>query len=53
MFVLQVFFSHWWLSYFRFGPVEWFWRCLSYGHWLPNMRPVSGIAELREQRTFE
>jgi uncharacterized protein len=43
VFVLQVFFSHWWLSYFRFGPVEWLWRCLSYGRWLPNMRPVYGI----------
>jgi uncharacterized protein len=43
VFVLQVFFSHWWLSYFRFGPVEWLWRCLAYGRWFPNVRPVYGI----------
>jgi uncharacterized protein len=22
-----------WLKKFKFGPVEWFWRCLSYGKW--------------------
>jgi uncharacterized protein len=43
VFVLQVFFSHWWLSYFRFGPVEWLWRCLAYGRWFPNMRLVYEI----------
>ena len=36
VFFLQVFFSHWWLSYFRYGPVEWLWRCLAYRRWLPN-----------------
>jgi len=29
-FALQVAFSHWWLRRFRFGPVEWLWRALSY-----------------------
>ena len=27
---LQVPFSSWWLSRFRFGPFEWLWRTLSY-----------------------
>ena len=31
----QIFFSHWWLGKFRFGPLEWVWRCLTYGRWLP------------------
>ncbi|WP_420868352.1 DUF418 domain-containing protein [Aestuariivivens sediminis] len=21
---------NWWARYFRFGPVEWIWRCISY-----------------------
>lgn len=24
-----------WLRYFRFGPLEWIWRCLARGHWQP------------------
>lgn len=28
--VLQILFSNWWLSRFRFGPAEWLWRSLSY-----------------------
>jgi uncharacterized protein len=31
IFALQVAASGWWLAYFRFGPVEWLWRALSYG----------------------
>ena len=30
-FMLQVAASHWWLSRFRFGPVEWLWRWFTYG----------------------
>ena len=33
----QVFFSRWWLSRFRFGPMEWLWRWLTYGR-RPAMR---------------
>jgi uncharacterized protein len=25
----------WWLARFRHGPLEWAWRCLTYGRWLP------------------
>ena len=28
---LQLLISPWWLSKYRFGPVEWLWRSLSYG----------------------
>ena len=31
IFVLQVIVSQFWLQYFKFGPLEWCWRCLSYG----------------------
>lgn len=35
-FILQIFFSHLWLKWFRFGPLEWLWRCVSY--W--NIQPI-------------
>jgi uncharacterized protein len=28
--VLQIFFTHIWMSRFRFGPLEWLWRTLTY-----------------------
>lgn len=31
VFPLQALFSKWWLSHFRYGPLEWLWRCLTYG----------------------
>lgn len=34
-FRLQVWFSNWWLARYRFGPVEWVWRCLTYGRLQP------------------
>jgi uncharacterized protein len=27
--------SRWWLSRFRFGPLEWLWRSVTYGRWQP------------------
>ncbi len=35
VFVFQVIFSKFWLKYFRFGPLEWIWRCLTYKELLP------------------
>ena len=31
LYALQVVFSNWWMSRFRFGPMEWLWRTLTYG----------------------
>ena len=31
LFTLQILYSRWWLSRYRFGPVEWLWRSLTYG----------------------
>ena len=36
-FALQVVFSRLWLSRFRYGPMEWVWRALTYGEW-PRLR---------------
>jgi uncharacterized protein len=35
LFAGQVALSHWWLARFRFGPVEWLWRSLTYGRAQP------------------
>jgi uncharacterized membrane protein YeiB len=37
VYVAQVAFSHWWLSKFRYGPMEWLWRAATYWQ-LPPMR---------------
>ena len=34
---LQIVFSHLWLSKFRYGPMEWLWRAITYWQ-LPAMR---------------
>ena len=43
--ILQIAWSHIWLRYFRFGPLEWLWRSLTYWKRQPmkkiNDRPVS------------
>jgi uncharacterized protein len=31
IFSFQISFSKWWLSKYRFGPLEWLWRTLTYG----------------------
>jgi len=38
MWVLMLLWSKPWLSVFRFGPLEWLWRCLTYGKLLPIRR---------------
>ncbi|PWH13166.1 MAG: hypothetical protein DDG60_10780 [Anaerolineae bacterium] len=30
IYLAQVWFSHWWMSHFLFGPLEWIWRWLTY-----------------------
>ena len=34
---LQVLFSHWWLARFRYGPMEWVWRAVTYWQ-IPAMK---------------
>ena len=35
---LQLLVSPWWLTHFRFGPMEWLWRSLTYGQRQPMRR---------------
>ena len=37
LFVAQIAFSNWWLKRYRFGPMEWLWRGMTYGKF-PSMR---------------
>lgn len=38
IYTFEVAFSVWWLERFRFGPVEWVWRTLTYG----ELQPIRG-----------
>lgn len=38
VFLLQAIFSNLWLRCFRFGPLEWLWRMLTYGRWFPIVK---------------
>ena len=38
IFISQTIFSKMWLSVFRFGPLEWLWRSLTYGQKQPFMK---------------
>ena len=40
LFAWQIVFSRIWLRYFRFGPVEWIWRQLTYGKLIKLRKPV-------------
>ncbi|MBN1311188.1 MAG: DUF418 domain-containing protein [Anaerolineae bacterium] len=35
IYLVQIPLSVLWVRYFRFGPFEWLWRSLTYGHWQP------------------
>ena len=35
IYVLQTYFSKWWLSRYQYGPIEWVWRQLSYATRIP------------------
>jgi uncharacterized protein len=38
IYAFQVLLASLWLRYFRQGPVEWVWRCLTAGKYSPNLR---------------
>jgi uncharacterized protein len=42
IFSVQMVFSSWWLGRFRFGPMEWLWRFLTYGRW-PTMSRATPV----------
>jgi len=36
--LVQIVFSVLWLRFYEYGPVEWLWRCLTYGKRFPNKK---------------
>ena len=42
LYAVQIVFSFVWLKYFSFGPLEWIWRCLTYGKLFPIIRKTKG-----------
>jgi len=40
IYIAQALFSRWWLTRFRYGPLEWLWRALMYGR-APPFRTVA------------
>lgn len=36
--IVQAVWSAWWLRRFRYGPVEWVWRCATWWQWVPLRR---------------
>jgi len=44
--IIQIIYSHVWLYYFRFGPLEWAWRSLTYWKRQPMKRNASNPAKV-------
>ncbi|MCV9928700.1 DUF418 domain-containing protein [Flavobacterium sp. LS1R49] len=38
IYILQMFFSNWWLNKYNYGLLEWLWRSLSYKKWFPLIK---------------
>ena len=47
VYALQVAVSHLWLRHFRYGPMEWVWRALTYGE-APRLRHRTAMKEMPE-----
>ena len=47
IYTAQAAFSAWWLGRFRFGPMEWLWRSLTYGELQRRSRAAAPAADLR------
>jgi uncharacterized protein len=45
LFAIQALLSRWWLSQYRFGPLEWVWRCITYWRVEPIRRTQSLVPE--------
>lgn len=39
VYIIEIAFSHLWLHFCQFGPLEWIWRMLTYGKWLALTKP--------------
>jgi uncharacterized protein len=49
IFAVQCVLARAWLQHFRFGPLEWFWRCATYGEFIALRRESEGSGPLPAQ----
>lgn len=43
---LQVTISKWWMNKFKYGPLEWIWRVLTYGQIFPIIKPKDPVKQI-------
>ena len=53
IFLFQAVCAHLWLRIFTYGPLEWIWRMLTYGAWLPLRKDGMKSELLTEYYTDE
>ena len=41
LFLIDAAFSRWWLARYRYGPLEWLWRSITYARWQPLVSGAS------------
>ena len=46
-FIMQMLFAQWWFSKFKYGPLEWLWRCGTDRIWLSNKLSESDRVSLK------
>lgn len=46
IYIIQIYFSRWWLQHYRYGPVEWVWRQLSYHKRLPLKKEAAPVKDI-------
>jgi uncharacterized protein len=44
VFAMQIVFSRWWIARFRFGPLEWLWRSVTFARWEKISRESATMA---------
>jgi uncharacterized protein len=52
IYAVQVGYSAWWMARFRFGPMEWLWRALTYGKAPAMLAPASPPAAATPRGEF-
>jgi uncharacterized protein len=53
IYIIQIFFSKWWLSKFQYGPIEWIWRQLSYMKKVPIKKAYAEGNPGRQHRAWQ
>ena len=43
LWLMQMLFAHQWLKQYKYGPLEWCWRCFTYGKKIENSRAASMV----------